>query len=108
MKKNRIVKTLSYITIGLLLICSTASTSLKECKCKDIPLYGKVKIVEHFGDFKVQVVNHFPDLKVQLVEHFPDKCGQWQLVEHFPDFTVTFVDHFPDFKIKYVDHFPGL
>jgi hypothetical protein len=71
-------------------------------------LYGKVKVVDHFPDFKVKVVDHFPDLNVQLVDHFPDSCGKWQLVDHFPDFTIQYVDHFPDFEIKKVSHFPGL
>jgi hypothetical protein len=71
-------------------------------------LQGKVKVVQHFPDFKVKVVEHFPDLKVQFVEHFPDGCGKWQLVDHFPDFTIQYVDHFPDFEIQKVQHFPGL
>ncbi len=71
-------------------------------------LHGKVKVVEHFADYKVKIVAHFPDLKVQWVEHFPDGPGKWQQVEHFPDFTVQFVDHFPDFTIQLVEHFPGL
>jgi len=77
------------------------------CSLDGKKLYGKVKVVEHFADFKVKVVEHFPDLNVQLVEHFPDSCGKWQLVEHFPDFTITYVEHFPDFEIKKVQHFPG-
>ena len=71
-------------------------------------IYGKIKFVEHFPDYKVQVVEHFPDLKVQIVEHFPDEPGKWQIVEHFPDFKIQIVEHFPDFKIKYVEHFPGV
>jgi hypothetical protein len=86
----------------------TATNPIENCGCRGIPLYGKVKVVKHFADFKIQVVEHFPDLKVQKVQHFPDKCGKWQFVEHFPDFTIRYVEHFPDFKIKYVDHHPGL
>lgn len=71
-------------------------------------LHGKVKIVEHFADYKVKVVNNFPDLNVKAVSSFPDDCGEWQFVESFPDFTVEFVEHFPDFTIKYVEHFPGI
>lgn len=78
-----------------------------DCTFNGKKLYGKVKVVEHFADFKVKVVEHFPDLNVQMVEHFPDSCGKWQLVEHFPDFTITYVEHFPDFEIKKVQHFPG-
>ena len=34
------------------------------CTYNGIPLYGKVKVVENFEDFKVKVVNNFEDLKV--------------------------------------------
>lgn len=71
-------------------------------------LHGKVKVVDHFADYKVKRVTHFPDLKVQWVEHFADAPGKWQQVEHSPDFTVQFVEHFPDFTIQMVEHFPGL
>lgn len=86
---------------------NASSDVLDGCRFGGKKLYGKVKIVEHFPDFKVKVVEHFPDLKVQVVEHFPDACGKWQIVEHFPDFTIQLVEHFPDFKIRYVEHFPG-
>lgn len=80
----------------------------KDCTFKGKKLQGKVKVVQHFADFKVKIVEHFQDLSVQTVEHFPDSCGKWQFVEHFPDFTITYVDHFPDFTIKKVQHFPGV
>jgi hypothetical protein len=80
----------------------------KDCTFRGKKLHGKVKVVQHFPDFKVKVVQHFPDLKVQMVQHFPDTCGKWQIVENFPDFTVQYVEHFPDFQIQKVDHFPGL
>lgn len=78
------------------------------CSLGGKKLHGKVKVVQHFADFKVKKVQHFPDLKVQFVDHFPDSCGKWQLVENFPDFTVQYVDHFPDFEIQPVQHFPGV
>lgn len=71
-------------------------------------LYGKVKFVSSFPDFKVQVVSSFPDLKVKQVDAFPDSCGKWQAVDSFPDFKVQIVNAFPDFKIKYVEAFPGV
>lgn len=79
-----------------------------DCSLNGKKLYGKVKVVDHFPDFKVKRVDHFPDLKVQFVDHFPDSCGKWQVVDHFPDFTVQYVDHFPDFEIQRVSHFPGV
>lgn len=73
-----------------------------------IPLKGKVKIVEHFADFKVQIVKNFADIKVKQVQNFPDDCGEWQYVDNFEDFSIEIVDNFPDFTITYVDNFPGL
>jgi hypothetical protein len=77
------------------------------CTLKDIPLHGRVQIVDSFPDLKVRRVESFPDLKVQIVESFPDECGQWQIVESFPDFTVQFVDSFADLEITEVSSFPG-
>lgn len=79
-----------------------------DCRCEGIPLYGKVKVVEAFADFKVKIVGSFPDLKVRTVSAFADECGEWQFVESFPDFTVQFVESFPDFTIQFVENFPGL
>ena len=83
--------------------CAEAADAVPD-KCA---LFGKIQIVEHFGDVKIQVVEHFPDIKVQVVEHFPDKPGKWKMVEHFPDYKVQIVEHFPDYKVKFVEHFPG-
>ena len=101
-------KVIAIILASSAILLCTASKPINHCKCNDIPLYGKVKIVEHFADFKVEEVDHFPDLKVKLVKQFPENCGEWQIVEHFPDFTITLVEHFPDFTIQYVEHFPGM
>ena len=79
-----------------------------DCECNGVPLYGKVKIVNSFPDFKVKIVESFPDLKVKLVDSFPDSCGKWKIVDSFPDFTIQFVDSFPDFTIKMVESFPGM
>jgi hypothetical protein len=79
----------------------------EDCSCKNIALYGKVKVVDSFADIKVQVVSSFPDLKVQVVSSFPDRCGKWQFVDSFPDFTIQFVESFPDLKIQFVESFPG-
>lgn len=71
-------------------------------------LYGRVRVVEHFPDYRVKIVEHFPDLKVRWVEHHADGPGLWIRVEHHPDFSIQFVEHFADFSIQLVDHFPGL
>ncbi len=80
---------------------------VSNCMCNGQKLYGKVKVVRNFADFKVKRVRSFPDLKVKRVKNFPDRCGEWQFVDNFPDFTVQFVDDFPDFTIQYVNSFPG-
>jgi hypothetical protein len=87
---------------------ATSGDKVTDCKCKGVPLYGKVKFVDHFPDFKVKIVESFPDLKVKLVDAFPDGCGKWKIVESFPDFTVQIVESFPDFTIKMVESFPGM
>lgn len=88
-------------------ICHAGNVS-PNCTYNGMPLYGKVKIVEHFEDIKVKVVDHFEDLKVKPVQHFADSCGQWQFVDNFEDFKVKFVDTFEDISIKYVDFFEGI
>jgi len=105
-QNNFMIRFLSILLISTFFTASNPITS--DCKCKGIPLYGKVKVVSSFPDFKVKVVNSFPDLKVKIVENFPDECGKWKYVESFPDFTIQFVESFPDFTIKYVESFPGL
>ena len=94
----------------VLYIAETEATGDKvtDCRCNGVPLYGKVKIVNSFPDFKVKIVESFPDLKVRLVDSFPDSCGKWKIVDSFPDFTIQFVDSFPDFTIKMVESFPGM
>ena len=80
----------------------------KNCTYNGTPLYGRVKVVDHFADIKVKVVKHWGKLKVQQVNHFADSCGKWQMVKSFPDFTIQFVNHSSDIDIQYVKHFPGV
>ena len=70
-------------------------------------IYGKIKYVTAFADYKVKVVRDFADLHVKIVSAFADGAGKWKIVDNFPDFTIQLVDDFPDFTIKYVDNFPG-
>lgn len=79
-----------------------------DCSWNEIPLFGKVKIVDAFPDIKVQIVDAFPDIKVKWVDAFPNECGKWQKVDAFPDFKIQIVDVFPDLKIQEVDAFPGM
>jgi len=49
--------------------CSTGKVS-SSGYCNGKALWGKVKVVNSFADFKVAVVSSFPDLKVQKVSSF--------------------------------------
>ena len=80
----------------------------KSCRYKGKKLWGKVKVVKSFPDFKVKIVSSFPDLKVKRVSSFPSSCGKWKFVKSFPDFKIKYVSSFPDFKIKFVSSFPGV
>ncbi len=105
MKTLRIV--IAFTTLIVLSVVLSSSTNA-DCSRKGIPLYGKVKVVDAFADFKVKVVSSFADLDVQVVSSFPDRCGEWQFVESFPDFTIQYVESFPDLKIRFVESFPGI
>lgn len=84
-----------------------SNESLNKTKPDVTKIYGKIKIVNNFPDYKVKIVRNFADLHVKLVDNFPDAPGKWKIVENFPDFKTQIVDNFPDFTIKYVDNFPG-
>jgi hypothetical protein len=89
-------------------LLSNSNIQLKDCKCKNIELKGRVKIVTSGADFRIKVVESQPDLRVKKVERSPVECGEWQFVSSGEDFTVEFVSTFPDFTIKYVDVSPGM
>ena len=101
----------SLIISFLLVICfSFQSTSpiTPDCKCKDILLKGKVRIVNAFEDFKVRIVPAFEDIRVDTNGLGQRGCGDWVFVTANEDFTIRFVDSFEDFKIRYVAAFHGL
>lgn len=103
------MKNFYFILVSLLLLSFTSDKPITpDCKCKDIPLYGRVQFVDAFEDFRIQFVDNFPDIKVKFVDYNPTKCGEWRIVTTFPDFKVKIVDQFPDFKVRQVDAFPGI
>nr|WP_299447504.1 hypothetical protein [uncultured Phascolarctobacterium sp.] len=104
---SKILLLTSLLAVMLPVLCSAGAVS-KDGYYNGIPLWGKVKVVEHNADIKVQVVKSFPDLKVKKVTSFPDSIGKWQFVTSFPDFTIQYVNSFPDIKIQFVDAFPGV
>lgn len=107
MRLFSVVSLMALVSGWSLMATASAASISRDCTLNGVPLYGKVKIVNSFPDFKVKVVDSFPDLKVQQVNSFPNSCGKWKIVNSFPDFKVQFVDSFPDFTIKYVNSFPG-
>ncbi len=78
------------------------------CTYNGRPLYGRVRVVDSFEDFKVRVVESFEDIRVRPVSSFARNCGQWEFVNSFEDFKIRYVDSFEDFKIKFVDSFEGV
>jgi hypothetical protein len=103
MKKVVVIIFMAIVCLGF----GKEQKPVKDCRCKDTQLYGKVKIVTHHADFDVQIVEHHADLHVLKAKSNPNRCGIWQFVEHHPDFTVRLVEHHPDFTVKYVEHHPG-
>ena len=110
MSKRKVLLLAGLIGLFVLggILYAKGKVSKSTCSLKGKKLYGKVKIVTAFPDFKVKIVDAFPDLKVKKVTAFPDSCGKWKIVDAHADFKVKFVTAFPDFTIKYVDSFPGV
>ena len=106
MKQIFVIFSIGYLVLGI----GTAhySAPIEGCKCKGKKLYGKVRVVSAFADFRVREVSAFEDLKVMKVGAFPDACGKWEFVTANEDFTVQFVDVAEDFTVRYVAAFPGM
>ena len=96
------------VSVALLFAGSTKPIDKERCSCENIPLYGKVKVVDSFEDFSVKVVTSFEDMDVEVVTSTPKRCGEWEFVTDHEDFSVKFVDSHEDFSIKYVNGFPGV
>ena len=96
------------VIIAMVLMSFTKDSPIVNCKCKGIPLYGRVKVVKHPADFDVKVVKFAADIDVKKVELLPTRCGEWQFVDISPDFTIRFVDTHANFSIRYVDTHPGV
>lgn len=76
--------------------------------CNGKPLWGRVRVVNSYPDFKVAVVSSYPDLRVQKVSSYPDSVGRWQFVNSYEDFSIQYVTSYPDFTIQFVDSYPGV
>jgi hypothetical protein len=71
-----------------------------DCKCRDIILYGNVKIVTAGEDLKVRIVEAGEDLRV-LSTDIANSCGKWHFVETGEDFKIRFVGAGEDFTIAF-------
>ena len=78
----------STLLISLMPIVCIAGAVTKDGYYNGIKLFGKVKVVKSFADFKVLLVKSYPDLKVKRVSSFPDKIGEWKFVDSFPDIKI--------------------
>ena len=97
-----------FVPVVFLFSGSTKPIDKEHCSCENIPLYGKVKVVDSYADFEVKIVNSYADLEVKLVDSYASTCGEWTFVEQYPDFTIKFVESYPDFTIKFVESYPGV
>lgn len=105
----KIKRCLFIVIITMILMSFTKDSPIVNCKCKGIPLYGRVKVVKYQADFNVRIVERMADLNVRKVKSLPLSCGEWQFIETgHPDFTIRIVDFHPDFTIRFVDYHPGV
>lgn len=97
-----------FVPVVFLFSGSTKPIDKEHCSCENIPLYGKVRVVKNFGDFKIRETTIGEDLRVQVVTIGPSKCGQWEFVTFGEDFTVEYVTIGEDFTVRFVTIGPGL
>lgn len=96
------------LVLCLMSFKTTDSPVTKDCKCKNIPLWGRVKVVNSLATFQVQVVTSLQDIEIKIVPSLPSSCGEWQFVDGLEDFSIEYVDALPDFTIRFVDALPGV
>lgn len=101
------MKTILRYALILLLISGVSAIAFGQkldaytCTANGKQLYGKVKIVNHFADFKVKVVSYNADLNVDTTRSHPSQCGEWKFTEHFEDFSIELVNSSPDFTVSF-------
>jgi hypothetical protein len=93
----------------VLIAATLAQAPEADCSCRDVKLWGRVKVVklESHADLRVQVVKRFENLRVKKVKRLPNRCGRWQFVRSLPDFKILLVKTRPDLRIRFVQHRPG-
>lgn len=110
LEKGVYMKKILFLSVCLI-FCGSVSYAgqvSSSCTYNGTPLYGRVKVVDSFEDFRVKRVDSFEDIKVKSVTSFPNSCGRWQFVDSFEDFRVKFVDSLEDFRVRFVTSFEGV
>ena len=105
-------KLVFYIVVIAAVALSLSAKPIQDCKCKkgdgkEIPLHGRVRVVDSHADFTVRVVDSHADLHVKKVQSHPNNCGEWRFVDSHADFTIRFVSSHADFTVRFVESFPG-
>ncbi|MBO7567545.1 MAG: hypothetical protein J6T60_10700 [Bacteroidales bacterium] len=71
-------------------------------------LYGNVKIVDFFEDFRVKIVTSWEDARIKFRDCSTNSCCEFHEVDSFYDMRIKIVDSFEDFRIQIVGSFPGI
>ena len=71
-------------------------------------LYGNVKIVDSFEDFRVKIVTSWEDARIKFRDCSTNSCCEFHEVDSFYDMRIKIVDSFEDFRIQIVGSFPGI
>jgi hypothetical protein len=87
-------------------IVASQNEPIKDCKCKEKKLYGRVKFVDAAEDFRVKIVTGGEHLKVRKINYTALYCGEWRIVDGCEDFRVKIVTGGEDFRVRFVDYTP--
>jgi len=63
-------------------------------------IYGKIRIVKRFPDYKIKIVETDADLEVDLVASCCYSPGKWKLVSGHGDYLLKVVKANPDFTVS--------
>ena len=66
-------------------------------------IFGRIRLVKRFPDFKVQIVKGPADLEVELVDEALSVPGKWQIVRSNFDYRIMLVKGSPDFTVSSKD-----
>jgi len=70
-------------------------------------IYGRIKIVDSYEDFRVKIVDSYEDVRIKQVDSYEDSEGRWKIVDSYEDYRIKIVDSYEDFRVKMVDSYEG-